>query len=209
MSNEELVSPKEARIATAIQTLPEQERAAYKYFIRSKQPMVAQDLADELLSLYIAGATCDEIRKLKGSLGLGQIVACRIAYDWDNKRDEYRVSLTKEVPNQAAQTHLETVDFLSDLLAAVHKRYGDKLRQYLLTGDEKLLDGLPFPKNLKDLTVLTDLFMKATGADKKRVEVSGNVTHSHVAQQMTAVDADAALAGLLEEIPDAEIVEPK
>lgn len=175
--------------------------------------MVSEELSNTLLELYLKGATIEEIRRTQGALSLGQVVACRVVYDWDMRRAEYRDKLANDVPAAAAQQHLETVGFLGDMLTAMQKKYGEKIRQYLLTGDDKLLDGVPFPRNLKDLAALTDLFMKTTGQDKRRVEVSGQITHSHngAIQPVSAKEASSVMDKLLggSEVQDAEFTDVK
>jgi hypothetical protein len=205
-------SDKETRLANALSGLSEKEAGAYRYFVKAKQAPISEDRADEMFELYLQGADCDEIRKRVQGFGLGQIVAARVMYGWDSRRGEYRRDLETQVPVRAAQVHLEQVDFISDLLTASQVSTRKKIREYLATGNEKLLEGLPLPKTIKDYKELVQLFMTATGQDKKRIEVTGKVTIDNAtgtANQVTAAEASRIMDDILgEEDVDTEVPTP-
>lgn len=188
---------KEVRLATAIAALDPRERNAYKYFLQAKQE-VSPDLSDELFQLYLQGADCEEIRRQrKNSVGLSLIVACRVIYDWDARRAAYRSDLVTNLPARTEQVQAEQVNFMADLLTATQLSTRKKVREYLATGDEKLLEGLPIPKNMREYGALFDMFLRGSGNDKKRIEVSGRVTHDHHTGAATGVSPDEA-AGIID-----------
>lgn len=189
---------KEQRLAAAIAALDPREKSAYKYFLQAKQE-VSEELSDELFTLYLQGADCEEIRRQRKNIGLSVIVACRVVYEWDARRDRYRADLIVRVPERALQVHAEQVDFMADLLTATQVHTRNKVREYLVTKDEKLLEDLPIPKNMREYSALFELFIRGTGQDKKRVEFSGKVTHDHRTGVATAVTSDEA-AGIIDEL---------
>ncbi len=188
---------RETKIATAIKALSPRELDAYRYFLRAKQSSIAEDAADRLYQLYLQGQSCEDIRRVAVGFSLGQVVAARIVGEWDSKVAGYRENLVANVPIQAEQTHLEAVDFLGNLLKATYMKYGDKIRKYLATGDEAHLIDVPLPKSVREFGAVMDLFMKSTGQDKRRVEVSGTLKVDHRNGTATAVSSEEA-AGILD-----------
>lgn len=203
---EDAAENRETRIAAAIQKLDPRELAAYKYTLRTKQPDIAEETAEKLFALYLQGQSCEEIRRSMKGYGLGQIVAARVAYDWDARVVEYRAHLVVSVPAAAEQTHLESVDFMSNLLKATFMRYSENIRLYMATGDGKYLEGVPLPKNMKDFQALMELFLKATGQDKKKVEVTGTVkvNHQNGTAAISGKEAAKILDSLMGDVIDVE-----
>lgn len=205
------VSEKERRLAAAYAALDDKEKGAYRYFVKTGQAPLVEETSDELFQLFLRGSTCDEIRKARPGFGLGQIVACRVIHNWDLRRREYRDGLKQTVPDRAGQVYLEQADFLGDILTATMLVHRDNIRQYMATGDKTFLKDVPIPSSVKDLRDFTDLFMKITGQDKKKVEISGSVTidsKTGLANQVTSKEAMSIMSEVLgEEIQDAEFTE--
>jgi hypothetical protein len=197
------VSDKEQRLAEALAALTPRELDAYKYFVRTKQTEVADATAEEMYAFFVKGSTCDEIRRLMVGFSLGQIVGARVMKGWDARLAAYRESLAVDIPQRAAQTQLESADLLAAMLSATNRQWLDKLKRYVATGDATLIADIPLPKNLKDLATLTELFLKATGQDKKRVEVTGTVRHEHAKAPLSAKEA----ASLLDELDEDDAVD--
>ena len=209
---EQLASEKETRLATALRALPEPELAAYRYFVRHKQPEISEDKAEELFKLYQRGSTCAEIRRLFPQFTFGQVVASRVMRAWDDRKIVEVKNLQVEVPARVETAHLETQEFLANLLHASNRRFSDALKLYIATGDVKQLEGVPLPRNVKDLRDVVELYMKMSGTDTKRVEVSvkGGVKHS--VERVKPEEAEGIMDDLLaddEEPVDAEFTEVK
>lgn len=182
----------ETGLTKAIKALDQREWDAYRYFLDHKQPEVAEDTADKFYLLYVQGKTCEEIRRLHKGFSYGQVVAARVRYEWDERRTQYRRHLQTEVPQRAQQVHIETVDFLADMLTATQQKVRESIALYLQTGDQAHLKDVPIPKSAKDLKDLMALFMTATGQDKKRVEFSGTVKVDGRTGMSTPVSSDEA-----------------
>lgn len=203
----EQASDKETRIANALQDLTPKELGAYKYFRSNNQPPLSEAKSDELFRLYMQGHSCEEICKIgKNMIGLGQIVACRLMYGWDARKVAHRANLEANVPARAAVTHLETVDFLADILTISQVAFKEKMQEYLATGNKELLKDLPLPKSTRELQSLFELFMKATGQEKKRIEVTGGVTVTHANGVAMPVSSEEAAEIMDRLLPDAEII---
>jgi hypothetical protein len=205
----ELVSAKEARIATSLKSLNKRELDAYKYAVDMSQPDVKPEMAEEMYSLFASGSTCEGIRRQMVSYSLGQVVVARVTGNWDGRLAEYRAILIQTIPERAAQTQLESVELVSAMLQATNKKWIEKIKQYIATGDDKLLEGIPLPKTIKDVQALVELFLKMTGQEKKRIEVTGGLTvdHQGAAAAVTAEDADKVMKELLGEVTDAEFTD--
>lgn len=202
-------SDRETRLANAISALSERELQAYRYFVKTKQETPLEERADELFVLYSQGADCEEIRRQSKRYSLSQVVACKVIYSWDARKAEHKEQLQVDVPQRAAQVHLEQVDYLADLLTAAQVQHRAKIRQFLATGgtDKTLLEGVPLPKTFKEYRDLFELFMRGTGQDKKRVEVSGTVrldSSTGAANVVTAAEAESIMDRLLGEAVDVE-----
>ena len=199
MANEIQTSDKETKLATILKGLSEKELAAYKYFIRAKQPSVAEDKAEEMFQLYRRGSSCDEIRRLFKVYGLGQVVACRVAFEWDERALAEKRHVEETVPKTAVSTQLEMQEFLGTMLAASNKRFMDAMKLYIATGDESKLADFPLPKNMNDLQKLVDMYMKVAGLDSKKVDVNVHGSVAHVPQKVKAEEAEAIVDSLLED----------
>jgi hypothetical protein len=202
-------SDKEVRLATAIKALSDRERAAYKYFVNNEVRGIPEQNQEELFKLYKAGNGCEELRRLFPHFSLGQIVAARVMWQWDERKGDAVATLKSEVPTKVETVQLETQDFLANLLRASQMKHNDALKRYIATGDESHLNGVPLPKNMKELRDLTELYMKASGTDAKKVEVKHTGQIQHVAQKVSAEEATNIMDDLLaEDIIDAEVTEP-
>jgi hypothetical protein len=207
----ELTAPesKESKLAKILKGLNERELGAYRYFIRAKQPSIAEDKAEEMFRLYARGSSCEEIRRLFPVFGLGAIVACRVAFEWDSRVTSDRENQKKDVVERTTGTQLEMQEFLSTLMAVSNQRFMDAMKLYIATRDPKYLEGIPLPKNIRDVQGMIDAYMKIAGLDSKKVDVSvhGNVNHSASPKTIALQqdEAEAAVDQLLGDVVDVEV----
>ena len=195
------VSEKEVRLATAIKALDGRERSAYKYFVTNEVRGLTEQDQDRLYAIYSRGSNCEEIRRLFPIYSLGQIVAARVMWHWDERRDAQTKNLQKEVPAKVETVQLETQEFLANLLHASHKRSNDALRMYIATGEEGHLTaaGITLPKTMKDLKDLIEMYGKVAGTDTKKVQVTHTGQISHVATTVSAAEASSIMDDLLDD----------
>ncbi len=211
MSNS-LASAKEVKLATILKSLPERELSAYRYFVNHNQPSIGDAKAEELFALYQRGSSCEEIRRLFPQFGLGQVVALRVMNDWDSRRTTEIETIQKEVPARVQTAQLETQEFLANLLHASNKRFNDALKLYIATGDPKHLTDakVPIPSSFKELGMLIEMYMKVSGTDTKRVEVSVKGGVKHTVERVKPEEAESIMDDLLGDdkpIVDAEFTE--
>lgn len=192
-------SEKEVRLATAVSALSERERQAYKYFVKNEVRGLTEQTQEQLFAIFMRGSTCEDIRRLFPIYNLGQIVAARVMWDWDARKGAEVKQLQTEVPAKVETVHLETQEFLGNLLHATNKKWGDALRMYIATGEEGHLikAGVPIPKTVKELRDLTELYMKASGTDTKKVEVKHSGQVQHAVTAVTAAEASSIMDDLL------------
>ena len=222
MSKKEPISEKEQRLLDAVKALNPKELEAYRFFVKENQMQVAEEQADHLFELYCNGSSCDEIRKIVKAYSFGQIVACRVMGDWDKRKLDKQLAIKTVVPGQADVTLLESQEFLGDLIIATSRKFSRQLKGFIATHDERLLEGLPIPKTIKDYQILLDTFMKASGQDdtsKKLPPVAPNINVQVNVNNQTAVkedDNEATLDELLgitvtdvefEEVPKKQITD--
>jgi hypothetical protein len=132
----------------------------------------------KLYSLYLNGNNCEEIQKLNPNLTLGQVVHARVIGDWDLRKENYQESLLQKTEERHRQVAMETINFLSDLLAVTNIRYGQKLKKYMQFEQESDLDELAI--SLKQYKEMAELHQKLAGVDgQKRQIVTGEVTVNH------------------------------
>lgn len=211
------ISDKEKKLVENLKKLNPKELEAYRYFIKEDQLQIADEASDHMFDLFCTGKNCDEIRKIVKSYSYGQIVACRVIGDWDNRKEARRLATRTDVPEQAPITLLEAADFLGDLILATKKRFSAKLKQYNATGDESLLEGLPMARNVKELQTVVELFMKASGQDSEKVvKHTGTVDVNHQVAAPVAKPVEEDNEATLDELlginivdTEFEAVEPK
>lgn len=152
-----------------------QEKAALDVYHQRRQPPLSPDMQARLFSLFLQGIDCMEIVRLNRGVSLGQVIAARVEGRWDEQRQDHLNALLKETRTRLQQTTLEAVDFVTTQLAAAHKLYGDRVKKFLQTGDEKDLGGFSI-HGWKGYREAVDLLKTLTGQDAKKHE------HKHLHQ---------------------------
>lgn len=132
---------------------------------RNRPPLSAVTAA-KFFEVFLHGSDCQEICRLNDNLySLGMILEARVGFGWDRRRDDYLASLYSGIADRARQAQLESVGFVSDMMSATAKLYGDKVKKYLQTGDEDLVKDLPV-KSMSGYKQMIELLLKMTGQDK-------------------------------------------
>lgn len=161
----------------ALDRLSPDERSVYERFSRSGRPELAAVAAARLYGLYLQGVSCEDISKLNPAIDLATVLAARVRYRWDERKDQHVADLmatTQDVVRQAAG---EIVQLLALSISVANKRHGEKFKRYLATGDETELGDFDI-KTLKGMKDVVEMLMKVTGADRKsELKLSGQVVH--------------------------------
>jgi len=118
----------------------------------------------------VHGISCAEIVVLNApAYVVEQVLEARVRDQWDEKRRTYTDDLYAGILNNVRQTQVESIQFVSTLLAAAHKHHGQKLRRYLQTGDEKDLDGMSID-SFRSYKTVAETLLKLTGQDRGAIE---------------------------------------
>jgi hypothetical protein len=158
-------------VLSPIEMLTPEERKAFKLYIQKGDPPLSPGVQAQLYTLYLNGSTCEEIVKLNPNFNLGMVARAKVEGLWDERREKHINHLFENVRERVQQVQMESVMFSADLLASANKMFGDKLKTYLQTGDERELGTLRID-SLKQYRDAVELLLKLTGQDRK-VEVSG------------------------------------
>lgn len=162
----------------AIESLTPTERAAYEQYLEKGAPPLSPAAMANLFELYLNGNSCEDIAKLNKNFTLGMIARAKVDGLWEERRQAHVRSLLEGVRERVQQVQLESVMFSADLLAAANKLYGDRLKRFLQTGDERELGDLSIT-SLKQYREAVELLMKLTGQEREsKVTVKGEQRHT-------------------------------
>lgn len=151
------------------------EEEAYVSWQQRNRPAVAASTQSKFFELFLHGHSCAEIQQMNPSFELGAIVAARVVGQWDDKRDAYLAGLLARGAERVQQVRLESIYFISNMLAATNKLHGEKFKRYLQNGDPQELDGITI-RSFKEYKEVVDVLLKLTGQDVKKVAVDAHVT---------------------------------
>lgn len=158
-------------VLSPVERLSPEERKAYKLYIQKGDPPLAPGVQAQLFNLYLNGSTCEDIVKLNPNFTLGMVARAKVEGLWDERREKHINHLFENVRERVQQVQMESVMFSADLLASANKMFGDKLKSYLQTGDDRELGTLRID-SLKQYRDAVELLLKLTGQNRK-VEVTG------------------------------------
>lgn len=168
------------KIVVVQDKLTPRERSAYEFLVKANQPRLSPTLSSQLYELFLAGKSCEEIVRLNPGISLGQVVRARVEDNWDERKERHTTQLMDGIRERVQHSTIENVAFLSDLLAATRKYYGDKIAKYLQTGN---VDDLGATVNLigsmKAFKETAELMMKMTGQESTKAEI----IHRHTVDQ--------------------------
>lgn len=136
---------------------------------------ISVTLSAEMYHLFLEGYSCAEIAKLNPPLTESDLLYCRMRYKWDDQKDLYALELQRRVKEQFMKTKLESLQFLSNTLAASHKYHNQKLLKYLQSGKDE-----DKPENLINGTTsykaIIETIAKLTGEDRiQKIESKSSV----------------------------------
>jgi hypothetical protein len=164
-----LVVPR--KLEDKIAALNDEERDAYQKALKS--PPLSPSSAFQYCRLFIQGYTVAEIARQNpgmGSAGLGLLVRARVEFDWDAQRDAYINSLMSSARRGCEKATLESIQMMSDGMAAYHLLVGERFRTFLRTGNPEDLgdwkDTFSFQKYRQMLETLQALTGQVQAAAK-------------------------------------------
>lgn len=176
--------------------LTNKERAAYEEYIKRGNTSISPNTQAQFLALFLRGKTCEEIQSINSGFPLGAIVKCRMEGDWDRRLDEYREQLFSGVRERLSQIELESVNFLTDMLAAAHKQQGDRIKKYLQTGNEDDLGEMRI-SSIGAYSKVLEMLIKTTGQDRQQT-----IQHNHNIAAPAAVNLDGLASASSDQAAD-------
>lgn len=110
---------------------------------------------NSMFGLYMAGKTYTEISKItKTKKDLVLYMAAKMK--WYDNRIEYLTDIQREMTSKLLNTRVESLNFITSLIGAHHKYYGDEVNEFLRTGDK---------------TIMEDMDLKSLGQYFKSIEI--------------------------------------
>ena len=96
---------------------------------------------NNMFGLYMGGKTYIEISKVtKTKKNLVLYMAAKMG--WYEKRITYIDEIQKSMTTKIKDIKVKSLNFTADLIEFHHKFYGDRIAQYMATGDRTVIDGL-------------------------------------------------------------------
>lgn len=187
-------------------TFTDRECGVYQEWMdkKNKAPLsVSTSL--KMYELYLNGYSCEEIFRLNDNqFPLGMILEARIRDSWDDRREQHLTELYGGIVAKVKKTQTEAVAFVADLLAAAHKKHGDKLKKFLQSGNPADLGALSIDTMTSYQTAAT-MLLKLTGQDKQKdgsnkIQIVGqNIDVQAIGSAQTAED-EQITSGLADKI---------
>lgn len=199
----------EDKLTLAKTNLSPSELVTYQEYVDSGKPPLSPQVQKQLYELFLNGKSCSEIVRLNPNFSLGMVLRARVDGRWDDLRDAHVAELLSGVRERVQHTQTEAVNFACDLMSAVHKLQGDRIKKYLQTGDQEELGKLAETLNLRSYQTVVEMLLKLTGQETNK-KVNGEILHKHTVEQSpTAVKLNpskaAAILAAIQEEEDAEI----
>lgn len=167
--------------------LTPREFSAYRAYMKLNQPPMSPRLQAELFNLFLEGYSCEHIATLNhqfGNASLGMIVRARVENDWDKRKADYMQQLMEGVRSRAYQSTMQSINFISDLIATATKKYGARMQKYIQTGNEEELgDDKMGINSIQNFVKVAELLFKLTGQENNKKQViDGVVEHRHTVE---------------------------
>jgi hypothetical protein len=145
--------------------LPVHEYNMLKIYVEDGKHELASDTMNRFFELYLNGTTPAEIHRLNKAFPYEAILWASIKYKWGEQKSQFYMDLQNSVKEKVIKAQLEATELLSTAVSVANKRFGDKFKKYLMTGDEKHLDGLEATtiNSLGSLIKAIEGIQKATG----------------------------------------------
>ncbi len=163
-------------MSDALKYFTDREKGIYLEWqeLKTKAPL-STTTSLQLYELFLAGYSCEEIARLnQNKFPVGMILESRVRHTWDDRRTQHLAELYGGIYDKVKQTQTEAVAFVADLLAAAHRKHGDKLKRFLQSGDPADLGAFSID-TMTSYKTASDTLMKLTGQDKEK-PAPGNKT---------------------------------
>lgn len=168
MNTNSIITIEESFENKCIRLLSDEENGLIKKYLESGGKRLSTETAASFFSMYLNGYDIKEIHRLNKAFPYEAILIARVSNDWDKEKDDYLSKLQENIKEKLLKSQLESINFLSDLLSATHKKHGDKLKKFLSSGNEKDLEGAMTVDSISQLLKVIEGLNKITGQDKTK-----------------------------------------
>jgi hypothetical protein len=151
-----------------LRILSEEENEAVKKYLESGGKKLSTETAASFFSMYLNGYDTKEIFRLNKAFPYESILIAKVTGDWDKEKEDYLNKLQENIKEKLLKAQLESINFLSDLLSATHKKHGDKIKKFLTSGNEKDLEGTMSVDSVSQLLKVVEGLNKVTGQDRPK-----------------------------------------
>lgn len=148
--------------------LTEEESKIVADWVEKGRPGISNIKADQLLSIYLLGYSCNEINKEFPEYSLPAILWCKAKFEWDKRKQEYNLAIQDAITKHAANVRSDAIRFMGELISATHIKWRKDILKYLAAPDrEKAPACLPSSLNeYGKLVSLLDEIMNPAGKIK-------------------------------------------
>lgn len=117
--------------------LTEKEAELVTNWLDRGRPGIGKLKAEQLLSIYVLGYSCDDLNKEFPEYELPMLLWARIQYAWDDAREKYRKGVTAQVVESAIAAKAESIRFITDVMSATHVAWRKDILKYLAAPDRE------------------------------------------------------------------------
>lgn len=153
------------------------ETELYELAVNEGFKPISTTLSMQMYQLFLEGYTCKDIAKVNSSFSEKDIVYFRVKNNWDAEKEEYALKLRLQVQDKMAKQKLESVEFLTNMLAVTHKQQREQMLRYLQSGKAEDLPET-WIKGSKGYKETIEILQKITGEDKvskHKIESESNI----------------------------------
>lgn len=142
-----------------------------------------------MYSLYMSGKTYIEISKIS-KVKKPLVLYMSAKMKWYEQRMEYLTEIQKSMTKKITDTRVQSMNFITDLINFNHKYYGEKIEQYMATGDRAVVDNI-------DMKALTQYFKSIEVLEKilNPANVTPRGSGSGATININAAGADVQMDG--------------
>lgn len=171
---------KELVLEAALATLHQSEYNVLKAYIDGGRLELSLDTANRMFALYLNGTDIKEIFKLNSAIPYEAILWARFKYNWDREKELHIFQLKNAISEHVMKAQLDVTALMSNMLTAVSKTHGDKLKKYMQSGDIKDLDGALTIDSINSMLKIIDGLQKITGQGNTKTIRTENTQNLNV-----------------------------
>lgn len=151
-----------------LRVLSEDENSLVTKYLSSGGKKLSSETITSFFSMYLNGYDTKEIHRLNKAFPIEAILIAKVTGGWDKQKEDYLGKLQDNIKEKLIKSQLESINFLADLVSATHKKHGDKIKKYLVSGNEKDLEGAMTVESIGQLLKVIEGICKITGQDKNK-----------------------------------------